>query len=140
MAGLVLGKPIGIALFSWIATNLGFARLPSEVNWKILLGAGCLAGIGFTFATSWLLSRTVLRGELSTFSLELPPYRVPTFKALTSHTWQKTKEFVVKAGTVIFAISVGLWFLMNLPWGVEDQRDSLFGQVSAAVAGEKEQA
>jgi NhaA family Na+:H+ antiporter len=40
VAGLVLGKPIGIVLFSWIATKLGVARLPTEVNWKILLGAG----------------------------------------------------------------------------------------------------
>ncbi len=48
--GLVLGKPIGIVLFSWIATRLGFARLPAEVNWKTMLGAGCLAGIGFTMS------------------------------------------------------------------------------------------
>ena len=41
---------------------------------------------------------------------------------------------MVKAGTVIFVVSVGLWFLMNLPWGVEEQRDSYFGQVSAAAA------
>jgi NhaA family Na+:H+ antiporter len=33
-----------------MATKLGFARLPSEVNWKIMLGAGCLAGIGFTMS------------------------------------------------------------------------------------------
>ena len=38
------------------------------------------------------------------------------------------------AGTVILFISVGLWFLMSLPWGVEEQRDSYFGQVSAAAA------
>jgi ferrous iron transport protein B len=82
-----------------------------------------------------VLSRTILRErDDAVFALELPPYRVPTMKALTTHTWQKTKEFVVKAGTVIFAISVGLWFLMNLPWGVEEQRDSYFGQVSAAAA------
>ncbi len=48
--GLVLGKPGGIVLFSWIATRLGFARLPSGVNWKIMMGAGCLAGIGFTMS------------------------------------------------------------------------------------------
>ncbi|MEA2025121.1 MAG: ferrous iron transport protein B [Chloroflexota bacterium] len=82
-----------------------------------------------------VLSRTILRErDDSVFALELPPYRMPTLKALTTHTWQKTKEFVVKAGTVIFVVSVGLWFLMNLPWGVEEQRDSYFGQVSAATA------
>ena len=49
-ASLVLGKPVGIVLFSWIATKLGLARLPAEVNWKIMLGAGCPAGIGFTMS------------------------------------------------------------------------------------------
>ncbi len=82
-----------------------------------------------------VLSRTILRErDDSVFALELPPYRVPTLKALTTHTWQKTKEFIVKAGTVIFIVSVGLWFLMNLPWGVAEPRDSYFGQVSAVAA------
>lgn len=49
-AGLVLGKPLGIVAFSWVAVKLGLARLPTGVNWKILVGAGCLAGIGFTMS------------------------------------------------------------------------------------------
>jgi NhaA family Na+:H+ antiporter len=60
--GLVLGKPIGIVLFSWIATKLGFARLPSEVNWKTMVGAGCLAGIGFTM--SIFIAGLALQGDL----------------------------------------------------------------------------
>jgi NhaA family Na+:H+ antiporter len=49
-AGLVFGKPLGILLFSWLAVRVGFARLPTGVNWKVMLGAGCLAGIGFTMS------------------------------------------------------------------------------------------
>jgi NhaA family Na+:H+ antiporter len=49
-AGLVLGKPIGIVAFSWIAVRLGIAELPTGVNWKAMIGAGCLAGIGFTMS------------------------------------------------------------------------------------------
>jgi NhaA family Na+:H+ antiporter len=49
-AGLVLGKPLGIFAFSWLAVSLGLARLPTGVNWKVMLGAGCLAGIGFTMS------------------------------------------------------------------------------------------
>jgi NhaA family Na+:H+ antiporter len=60
--GLVLGKPIGIVLFSWIATRLGIARVPAEVNWKIMLGAGCLAGIGFTM--SIFIAGSALQGDL----------------------------------------------------------------------------
>lgn len=60
--GLILGKPIGIVLFSWIGTKLGVARLPSGVNWKIMLGAGCLAGIGFTM--SIFITGLALQGQL----------------------------------------------------------------------------
>ena len=48
--GLVIGKPVGIVFFSWAAVKAGFARLPEGVNWKMLIGGGCLAGIGFTMA------------------------------------------------------------------------------------------
>jgi Na+:H+ antiporter, NhaA family len=49
-AGLVLGKPLGIVLFSWVSVRLGIAHLPEGMNWKVVLGAGCLAGIGFTMS------------------------------------------------------------------------------------------
>lgn len=48
--GLFLGKPIGVVLFSYLAVRLGIARLPQSVNWWVLLGGGCLAGIGFTMS------------------------------------------------------------------------------------------
>jgi NhaA family Na+:H+ antiporter len=48
--GLVLGKPLGILLFSWLAVRIGLARLPTNVNWTVMLGASCLAGIGFTMS------------------------------------------------------------------------------------------
>jgi len=50
MLGLVLGKPIGILLFSWLSTVLQMASLPSGVNWKQVLGLGFLGGIGFTMS------------------------------------------------------------------------------------------
>jgi len=48
--GLALGKPLGIVTFSAAAVKLGWAKLPEGVNWKMLTGAGCLAGIGFTMS------------------------------------------------------------------------------------------
>lgn len=48
--GLLVGKPLGIMLFSVVAVRLGLAALPSRVNWLHVLGAGCLAGIGFTMS------------------------------------------------------------------------------------------
>lgn len=49
-AGLVIGKPLGIVTFSYVAVRLGMARLPSQTNWRHMIGAGCLGGIGFTMA------------------------------------------------------------------------------------------
>jgi NhaA family Na+:H+ antiporter len=49
--GLVLGKPIGVFLFSWISVKLGWSRLPSKTTWQHVLGSGMLAGIGFTMST-----------------------------------------------------------------------------------------
>jgi NhaA family Na+:H+ antiporter len=48
--GLVIGKPLGIVLFGWLAVRLVVKRLPEGITWGTLAGAGCLAGIGFTMA------------------------------------------------------------------------------------------
>jgi NhaA family Na+:H+ antiporter len=50
MVGLVVGKPVGIVCFSWIAVRSGIARLPEGVSWGVLAAGGMLAGIGFTMA------------------------------------------------------------------------------------------
>jgi len=50
VAGLVLGKPIGITLFSLLSVKLGISKLPEGVNWGAIIGGGFLAGIGFTMA------------------------------------------------------------------------------------------
>lgn len=68
--GLIVGKPLGIGLFSFLAIKLGWARLPTGVNWTMLIGGGCLAGIGFTmslFLTSLALpASSVDSGKLGT--------------------------------------------------------------------------
>ena len=48
--GLLVGKPIGIVFFSWLAVKIGLARLPEGINWGAITGGGFLAGIGFTMA------------------------------------------------------------------------------------------
>lgn len=61
--GLVLGKPVGILLFSWLAKRLGIASMPEQTTWTQLAGVGLLAGIGFTmslFVTSLALDDPAL--------------------------------------------------------------------------------
>ncbi len=48
--GLVLGKPIGIFIVSFVAVSFGICKLPDELNWKLIFGAGILGGIGFTMS------------------------------------------------------------------------------------------
>jgi ferrous iron transport protein B len=59
---------------------------------------------------------------------------MPAFRSLCLHTWEKGKHFLTKAGTYILAVSVIVWFLLNLPWGVEHKKDSYLGRAGQAVA------
>ncbi|MBK7877038.1 MAG: Na+/H+ antiporter NhaA [Planctomycetes bacterium] len=60
--GLILGKPLGIVVFSFVAVRTGLCRLPTGVSWTVLLGAGFLAGIGFTMAL--FIAGLALEGDL----------------------------------------------------------------------------
>jgi Na+:H+ antiporter, NhaA family len=61
-AGLVVGKPLGIFLASWLVVRLGWALLPGGVSWPVVFGAGCLGGIGFTM--SLFIASLSLEGDL----------------------------------------------------------------------------
>jgi Na+:H+ antiporter, NhaA family len=50
LLGLLVGKPVGITLFAWLAVRAGVASLPDGVGWRALAGVACLGGIGFTMA------------------------------------------------------------------------------------------
>ena len=72
-----------------------------------------LFGIVMAVFAGFLLKKTVFRGVSSGFVLELPPYRLPTFKGTVLNMWEKAKDFLTKAGTVIFVMSVVIWLLQN---------------------------
>ncbi|HEX6270286.1 MAG TPA: ferrous iron transport protein B [Anaerolineales bacterium] len=92
-------------------------------------------GIIVAMLAGMIFTNTILKPDVSSaFVLELPPYRQPALKSVVIHMWENTRDFVRKAGTTILAVSVIMWLLLNLPWGVADQRQSYFGRVSSAVA------
>lgn len=92
-------------------------------------------GILVAILAGMVFTRTILKPDASSaFVLELPPYRQPALKSVLIHMWENTREFIRKAGTVILFASLVMWILLNFPWGVEDKRDSYFGQVSGAIA------
>jgi ferrous iron transport protein B len=92
-------------------------------------------GIVVAMLAGMVFTRTILKPDASSaFVLELPPYRQPALKSVLIHMWENTREFVRKAGTIILSASVVMWILLNLPWGVHNQRDSYFGKFSSAIA------
>lgn len=106
-----------------------FPGSAGTVLWGLyVLGIALAIGMGLVF------KRTLFRGEAPTFIMELPPYRLPTLRSLLLHTWEKGKHFLTKAGTYILAVSVLVWFLLNLPWGVEHRKDSYLGRMGQVMA------
>jgi ferrous iron transport protein B len=77
-----------------------------------------LLGFGFALLTSWLLARTVLRGEATSFSLELPPYRPPNFWK-TLYTSLIDRTLIVLWRAVVFALPAGaaIWLCAHIPVG-----------------------
>jgi ferrous iron transport protein B len=82
-----------------------------------------------------LFRSTILRGESTPFVMELPPYRLPTFKGLAIHTWERTWQYIKKAGTVILAISILLWAMMTFP-GLPETEEALYAARQEAVLAE----
>ena len=74
-----------------------------------------LTGIALAALLAKLLRRTIFKGDTSLFVMELPPYRMPTPRAILRHTWERSRLFLRKAGTVIVVASVILWVLTNYP-------------------------
>lgn len=77
-----------------------------------------LVGVAFTFAMSWLLSRTVLRGEASAFTLELPPYRRPNIRRILYTSLIDRTIFVLwRAMQTAAPAGAVIWILANVPFG-----------------------
>lgn len=75
-----------------------------------------LLGIVSAIICVLLMRNTTLKGETPPFIMELPAYHMPRFKNLMLHLWDKTKHFVKKAFTIIFASTVVIWLFSHLSW------------------------
>ena len=74
-----------------------------------------LLGMIMAVLMAKLFSRFFVRGESLPFVMELPPYRMPTAKAVLRHTWEKGKEYLKKMGTIILGASIIVWALSYYP-------------------------
>ena len=112
-----------------IFTGAFFSAHAGTVLWSLYV-----MGLGLAILIGILFKRTLFRGEAPMFIMELPPYRMPSLTSLAIHTWEKGKHFLIKAGTYILAVSILMWFLLNLPWGVEQKKNSWLGHAGRVVA------
>lgn len=101
-----------------IATIFLGAVVPTQLSGLVSISAVigiALLGIAFMFGTSWLLSKTMLRGEISTFNLELPPYRPPQFWQ-TIYTSLIDRTLIVLWRAIVFAAPAGavIWLISNI--------------------------
>ena len=93
-------------------------------NWRgPVLWVIYLTGIVLAVIAAKFLRLTVFRGDTTDFVMELPPYRVPTFKSISAHTWLRGWLYLKKAGTIVLAFSIILWAAMNYP-RISDQSAS----------------
>jgi ferrous iron transport protein B len=93
-----------------------------------------LLGAVAAFCMAWLFRKTLLKGENNVFLMELPPYRMPHAKTVALQMLERTALFVRKAGTVILAMSVVLWFLSTYPKPTSPGMDKT-QQVEQSYAG-----
>jgi ferrous iron transport protein B len=87
-----------------------FPRIAGNVIFSIYM-----IGIAMAILMAKLLRATRFKGESAPFVMELPPYRVPTFKGILVHTWERAWLYLKKAGTIILAISIVMWILFTFP-------------------------
>lgn len=110
-------------------TGVFFAHHSGTVLWSLYI-----LGMIMAVVVGIVMKKTLFRGDSPMFIMELPPYRLPSMKNLGIHTWEKGKHFLIKAGTYILAVSIFVWFLLNLPWGNENKKDSLLGKTGQMLA------
>jgi ferrous iron transport protein B len=72
---------------------------------------GLIAALG----SAWLFKKTLLRSETPAFIMELPPYKMPSMKSVLLQMWNRSMQFLKRAGTIILGVSIILWFLATYP-------------------------
>lgn len=83
-----------------------------------------LIGIFVAIISALILKATVFPGDPIPFVMELPAYRIPTLKSVFIHMWEKAKDFLKKAFTIIFLASMLIWFLQSFNFRFEMVTDS----------------
>ncbi|WP_195953105.1 ferrous iron transport protein B [Clostridium saudiense] len=92
-------------------------------------------GIVLAFILGVIFKHTIFKNEEEPLLIELPEYKLPSLKNLLNQLYEKSKSFIIKAGTLIFAMSIVLWFLSNFNFtGMTDVNNSILSSIGGFIA------
>lgn len=96
-----------------------------------------IIGILVAIISALLLKNTIFKGDSIPFIMELPAYRIPSAKSVVLHMWEKAKDFMRKAFTIIFVASIVIWFLQSYDLSftaVSDSQDSILASIGTFIS------
>ena len=94
-----------------------------------------LLGVILAFILGIIFKNTLFKKDEEPFIIELPEYKAPSIKNVGKQVYEKAKSFLVKAGTIIFAMSVVIWFLSNFNFsGTVDVNESILASIGNFIA------
>lgn len=96
-----------------------------------------ILGMIMAIVSGLIFKKTILSGRAAPFVMELPPYRMPSLNNTIQHVWERVRGFLIKAGTLIFLMSIVLWFLQNFDGHlqmVENSADGLLAYFGTLIA------
>jgi ferrous iron transport protein B len=101
-----------LMLTTFIPNTYTFGVLSTRALTMFSLYVG---GVAAAMAAAWVFKKTLFKGPPPPLMLELPPYKAPAFRNILITMWDRASQFLKRAGTVILAISIVLWFLLSYP-------------------------
>lgn len=115
-----------------LAAAVPVALVPVWEKAAAMLGLYVL-GTGTAFVLAWFFRKKLLGGGSPPLILELPPYRMPSFQTVSLRMWERAIIFLRRAGTVILALSIVLWFLSSFPNTSDDPTEKLAGSFAGQM-------
>lgn len=103
----------------------------------IVMFALYVLGMVVAILSGLLLKSTIFKGNPVPFVMELPSYRMPALRGVLMLMWEKAKDFIRKAFTIIFVAAIVIWFLQSFDWSlnwVEDSTDSILASIGSVIA------
>ena len=93
-------------------------------------------GILMVILSGLILKNTLFKGEAAPYILELPEYHIPNLKGVMMQMWDRSKAFIIKAGTVIFVASGLIWFLQSFNFSLQmvDTNESMLASIGHVIA------